>query len=122
MTRLMPLFPGYMFVSIELNTAPWHKIRSTRGVSRLICQNGLPKRFPFEIVSSLMSRCDSLGKLVPSKLPTNGDSVQILSGALANFVATVENIDSMKRIWLLMDIMGQSTRVQVASEQIYIVD
>ena len=31
-----PLLPGYMFVSFELDTAPWRKINSTVGVTRLV--------------------------------------------------------------------------------------
>lgn len=115
---IRPLFPGYMFVSIKSDGAPWHKINSTLGVTKLICQDGLPKRVPPEIVSGLISRCDSFGRLLPPDALDRGDSVKIHSGALANFIATVETIDSKKRIWVLMDIMGQITRVQVASEQI----
>ena len=118
LTVTKPLFPGYMFVSIRLDGALWHKINSTLGVSRLICQEGIPKRVPSEIVSALISRCDRFGKLLPHNALKRGDPVEIQSGALANFVATVENIDSNRRIWVLMDIMGQITRVQVASEQI----
>ena len=71
-----------------------------------------------EIVSALMSRCDSSGKLLPPESLASGDSVKILSGALANFIATVETFDSEQRIWVLMEIMGQVTRVQVALDQI----
>ena len=42
-------------------------------------------KVPEEIVSALMSRCDSSGKLLPPESLARGDSVKILSGALANF-------------------------------------
>ena len=117
-TSTKPLFPGYMFVRIKPDGAPWQKINSTLGVSRLICQDGMPKKVPTEVVSGLISRCDSLGRLLPPTAVHHGDTVEIHSGALANFIATVETIDSRRRIWVLMDIMGQITRVQVASEQV----
>ena len=117
-TSTKPLFPGYMFVRIKPDGAPWQKINSTLGVSRLICQDGVPKRVPTEVVSGLISRCDSLGRLLPPNTVQRGDTVEIHSGALANFIATVETIDRNRRIWVLMDIMGQITRVQVASEQV----
>ena len=122
LTISKPLFPGYMFVFIKPDEAPWHKVKSTLGVSRLICQDGVPNRVPTEIVSGLISRCDSFGRLLPPAELQRGDSVEIQSGALANFIATVENIDSDKRIWLLMDIMGQITKVQVASDQLKILN
>ena len=116
LTCMKPLFPGYIFVSIELDSEPWRKINSTLGVVRLICQDGLPKKLPLEIVSGLMSRCDRSGKLLPASALQRGDSVAVVSGALTNFVATVETIDSERRIWVLMNIMGQFTKVQVGSE------
>ena len=122
LTSTKPLFPGYMLVSIKLDGAPWHKINSTLGVSRLISQDGVPKRVPTEVVSGLISRCDSFGRLLPPKSLQRGDSVEIQSGALANFIAKVETIDSDRRIWVLLDIMGQITRVHVASEQIKLLD
>ena len=65
-----------------------------------------------------MSRCDNSGKLIAPASLKRGDSVAVISGVLADFVATVETIDSEKRIWLLMEVMGQLTKVQVASDQI----
>ena len=118
LTTAKPLFPGYMFVRFNSDGALWHKINSTLGVLRLICQDGVPKKVPTEIVSGLISRCDSLGRLLTSINVQRGDTVEINSGALANFIATVETIDSNRRIWVLMEIMGQITKVQVASEQI----
>ena len=118
LTNIKPLFPGYMFVSIDLGKEPWQKINSTLGVSRLICQDGIPIKVPEEIVSALMARCDSSGKLLPAETLASGDSVKILSGALANFIATVETVDSKQRIWVLMEIMGQVSRIQVGLDQI----
>ncbi len=117
-TSIKPLFPGYMFVRIKSDGAPWQKINSTLGVSRLICQDGVPRLVPPGVVSGLLSRCDSSGRLLPPTVLQRGDAVKIQSGALANFIATVETIDSNRRIWVLMDLMGQVTRVQVASEQL----
>ena len=73
---------------------------------------------PPEAMSCLISRCDSSGKLLPPNAIQCGDDVEIQYGPLANFIATVESIDSDRRIWVLMDLMGQISRVQVASEQL----
>ena len=107
-----------MFVNITSDGAPWHKINSTLGVARLICQDGIPEQLPQEIVVTLMSRCDRFGKLLPPKALKSGDSVSVISGALTNFIATVESIDSNRRIWVLIDLMGRPTRVQVTSEKL----
>ncbi|MDC3092742.1 transcriptional activator RfaH [Paracoccaceae bacterium] len=122
LTSTKPLFPGYMFVRIKSDGVPWQKINSTLGVSRLICQDGVPKRVPTEVVSGLKSRCNRYGKLFSPTAVQRGDTVEIHSGALANFIATVDTIESNRRIWVLMDIMGQISKVQVASEQVKLLD
>ena len=116
---IKPLFPGYMFVSVGINSAPWKKINSTLGVVRLVSYSGRePTRLPADIVKGLMSRCDTFGKLLPPKKILSGDTVKILKGAFASFVATVENIDSKQRIWVMMELMGRRTRTHVKPGQI----
>ena len=67
-----------------------------------------------------MLRCDASGTLLPPKSPNEGDSVEMLTGPFANFVATVDTIDPEQRIWVLMDFMGQKTRMQVTADQLQI--
>ncbi len=115
---LKPLFPGYMFVSVNSDRAPWRTINSTIGVSRLVSFEGKPKPLPLQLVSGIMSRCDTNGKILPSKNLNIGESVEILTGPFTNFIATVETIDPEQRIWVLMDFMGHRTRVQVNTDQL----
>ena len=42
----------------------------------------------------------------------------MLTGPFANFVATVDTIDPEQRIWVLMNFMGQQTRMQVISNNL----
>jgi transcriptional antiterminator RfaH len=118
MTNFRPLFPGYMFVAFEAASAPWHKINSTMGVSRLVSMNGNPQSVPLDIVSGLMSRCDASGKLLPPQNLNAGDQVELRSGPFSDFIATVESIESDRRVWVLMDFMGQRTRIKVTSDQL----
>lgn len=115
---LRPLFPGYMFVSVNSENAPWRTINSTIGVSRLVSFDGQPKPLPLQLISGLMLRCDSMGRLLSPKTLNEGDSVELLSGPFANFIATIDAIDPEQRIWVLMDFMGQRTRMRVAADQL----
>ena len=115
---LKPLFPGYMFVSLNTVLAPWRTINSTIGVSRLVSFEGKPKPLPLQLVSGLMLRCDASGKLLAPKNFSEGDSVEMLTGPFANFIATVDTIDPEQRIWVLMDFMGQKTRMQFTADQL----
>lgn len=110
---LRPLFPGYMFVAVKSEEAPWHKINSTIGVSKLISLDGRPKPISIDLMSGLMQRCDALGKLLPPKRLNKGDSVELLNGSLSNFIATVDELAAELRVWVLLEFMGQTTRINV---------
>ena len=77
---LKPLFPGYMFVSVNSDLAPWRSINSTIGVSRLVSFERKPKPLPLQLISGLMLRCDASGALLPPKSLNEGDSVEMLTG------------------------------------------
>jgi len=115
---LKPLFPGYMFVSVNPYLAPWRTINSTIGVSRLVSCEGKPKPLPLQLISGLKLRCDASGTLLPPKSLNEGDSVEMLTGPFTSFIATVEKIDPEQRIWILMDFMGQKARIQVTADQL----
>ena len=115
---LKPLFPGYMFVRVNSDLAPWRTINSTIGVSKLVSFEGKPKPLPLQLISGLMLRCDASGTLLPPQSLSEGNSVEMLTGPFANFIATVDTIDPEQRIWVLMDFMGQKTRMQVTADQL----
>lgn len=111
---LKPLFPGYMFTGVDPAKKPWRQLNSTSGVSRIVCHNGIPKTVPVGLVMGLMSRCDNFGKLLPENTVSTGDTVEFLTGTFTNFIGTVENIDKEQRIWVMMEIMGQTSRVEIS--------
>jgi len=115
---LKPLFPGYMFVSVKCELAPWRAINSTIGVSKLVSFESQPKPLPLQLISGLMLRFDASGTLLPPKSLNEGDSVEMLTGPFANFIATVDTIDPEQRIWVLLDFMGQKARMQVTADQL----
>ena len=114
--NLKPLFPGYMFVTFDIQDAPWRKINNTMGVSKLVSFNSYPKPVPIDLVSGLILRCDVSGKLLPPTQLNKGDEVQFLNGPFANFITTVEEIDAQQRVWVLMKFMGRPTRISVNIE------
>jgi transcriptional antiterminator RfaH len=42
-----------------------------------------------------------------------GDPVQIMQGPFSEFVARVEQIAPDQRVWVLIDMMGRTTRIAV---------
>jgi len=56
----------------------------------------------------------------PTQKLNEGDSVEMLTGPFANLIATVDTIDPEQRIGVLMDFMGQKTRMQTTADQLQI--
>lgn len=113
-----PLFPGYIFVAFDADLGHWRAVNSTSGIVRLVGFGRGPATVPADLVAQLRMRCNAAGMLLPPKPPQPGDQVRMLKGPLASFVAEVECIAADQRVWLLMDIMGKQTRVEVGAAQL----
>ena len=120
-TTLRPLFTGYLFVGFDPSKGGWRAINSTYGITRLVSFGEFPQPVPLDLISRLMLRCDEGGKLLPPRILMTGDAVKISSGPFASFVATVEKIGPDQRVWVLLDLMGQTTRVAVQPEALQVV-
>ncbi|MDB2332729.1 transcriptional activator RfaH [Amylibacter sp.] len=111
-----PLFPGYMFIRIDIENTSWNKINNTYGVSRLITFNSVLKSVPPDFIINLMERCDESGKLIHTKKFKKSDQVKIINGPFINFAAIVEKLDTEQRISALINLMGRKTKIQIHSK------
>ena len=58
--------------------------------------------------------------MLPSKNLKAGDKIEIVKGPFAHFNATIETIGANERIWALMKLMGQETRIQLNPEKVQV--
>ena len=74
-----PLFPRYLFVSIDLETQRWHSIQSTIGITRLVGNSDEPSMVSPEIIKGLRDREDADGFVLLERRPRfrPGDRVRI---------------------------------------------
>ncbi|WP_114966654.1 transcription termination/antitermination protein NusG [Alkalilacustris brevis] len=117
-TQLRPLFPGYIFVALDMLRGGWRVVNSTYGITRLVSLGKEPTPVPLDLISQLMLRCDRDGMLMPPKLLNPGEQVTLTKGPFADFVATIECIAPDRRVWVLLELMGAQIRVAVSSEQV----
>ena len=113
-----PLFPGYVFVALEKQGGNIRRVNSTYGVARLISLGNVPAKVPTELILALRQRCDGDGFLRPPGQLQPGDQVVVKSGPFANFVATVEKLTPDRRVWVLLELLGSSTKVLADPEQL----
>jgi transcriptional antiterminator RfaH len=120
-TTQSPLFPGYIFIALDMAQGLWRQVNSTYGVSRILSIGKTPAIVPKDFVSELMQRCDSSDLLLPPEQLKLGDQVTVTKGPFANFAAEVEKIAHDRRVWVLMDMMGSKTRVAVSPDNLRLV-
>ncbi len=112
-TKTRPLFPGYIFVALDITRGQWRKVNSTNGITRLVGFGEAPSAVPDGLIAQLKMRCDPDQTLMPAGTFALGDQVRVTIGPFANFVAEIEKIGPDKRVWVLMEIMGGQTRVAI---------
>jgi len=118
---LMPLFPRYLFVGMDLERDRWRSVNSTRGVAYLLMhQDFVPARVPAHVIADL--RAQEIGdEIVPlASLVTfvKGEKVRILEGAFQDHVATFEGWDAKNRVQLLLQLMGREIKVSFPWEAV----
>jgi len=118
LSKEAPLFPGYLFVALDMLQGRWRAVNSTYGITRIVSLGKEPTPVPLDLVSQLMLRCDQEGKLLPPKLLKPGDEVTMTKGPFADVIAIIESVTPDRRVWVLMDIMGGQTRVAVDASQL----
>ena len=116
--QMRPLFPGYLFVALDMLHGGWRAVNSTYGITRIVSLGKEPTPVPLGLVSQLMLRCDQEGRLLPPKFLKPGDQVTMTNGPFADVIATIESVTPDRRVWVLMDIMGGQTRVAVDASQL----
>jgi transcriptional antiterminator RfaH len=112
-TAARPLFPGYIFIFLDVSQGLWRKVNSTQGITKLVSFGAEPASVPRDLVPELKARCDASGILLPPKQFNPGDQVTLTTGPFANFFAEIEGVTPDRRAWVLIDLMGRQTRVAV---------
>ena len=109
---LAPLFPGYLFVRLDLTKDRWRSVNSTLGVRSLVSSSDTsPSLMPDVVMYHVMSRCE--GELVRNLLPDLqiGASVRVMNGPFADRLAEVVELDKQGRVSVLFELLGQQNRV-----------
>lgn len=106
-TRQAPLFPGYLFVRLDLRRDPWRSINGTRGVRGLLMVNERPARVPDGAIDELIGQQDLAA---PLQL---GMSLEIVSGPFAGLAARLQRLDGASRVTVLMQLIGTELSVSV---------
>ena len=109
----LPLFPGYIFVSFNIEDIRWIKIKYTIGVSRIVGLNSIPSEVPRDIILDLQKKYSRSHVLLSAKNIKKGVNTKILKGPLSGFVGKIEDYDAYSRIKILLEIMGNQKIISI---------
>ena len=110
-TVLAPLFPRYLFVSLNLGRDRWRSVNGTFGVSTLIMFNDRPAPVPVGFVEMLMASVDTDSCVDLTSRLHVGSSVRLRTGPFANLICQLQHIDDKGRVRVLLYVMGRFVSV-----------
>jgi transcriptional antiterminator RfaH len=108
-----PLFPRYLFVTVDMATQRWRSIHSTTGVARLVCNGDDPAPVPPDVVAALQRREDDAGfvKLERRQPFAPGERVRVVEGVFADNLGLFEGMADRERVAILLDLLGRKVRI-----------
>ena len=111
-----PLFPGYAFVSIELQ---WSKARYGPGIVGLIMNGASPARVPDRVVAEICSReVGGLVELSKTRAFRRGDHVRIRRGPFAGRWAIFADMKPHERVEVVLGLLGGEQRATLAATDV----
>lgn len=107
------LFPGYVFVLVELQ---WSAIRRTPYVVRLIMNGEQPARVPDRVIDELRGREKNGVIALPEPPPRlrPGASVRVTGGPFRGHTGLCAGMLARDRVAVLLSLLGAQTRVEMA--------
>ena len=109
-----PMFARYLFVRLDTsgNGQSWSPIRSTVGVSELVCFGSRPARVDDALIAALRER-EATQQADPITLFAHGDSVRITEGAFAGLEAIYQMNDAEGRAMVLLDLLSKPVAMTI---------
>jgi len=117
--RVVPLFPGYLFLHLDEGLQALAPVRSTRGVSAAVRFGPQYAVVPDAVVGELRTRADpatGLHRLRPEPQLAPGSRVRVCGGAFAGMQGIFQCEAGAQRVLILLHILGQHARVHVPLE------
>ena len=109
-----PMFARYLFVRLDTTGQgqSWSPIRSTVGVSELVCFGSRPARVDDALIATLRER-EATQQADPITLFAHGDSVRITEGAFAGLEAIYQMNDAEGRAMVLLDLLSKPVAMTI---------
>lgn len=110
---LEPMFPGYIFVSVDIEAQRWRSVNGTLGVTRLLTDGDRPLPVRGGFVDALRARADHQGIIgdAPTAALRPGDIVRFRGGPFADMVGRIASLPTAERVNVLLQVLGREVIV-----------
>ena len=113
------IYPGYVFVNVDLDTELWHSIQSLPRVGRFIGESKKPTPLNESDINNILDKIRNRPAPRPKVSFVSGEVVNITDGPFANFTGVVENYDmENKKLTLNVSIFGRNTPIEINDSQV----
>ena len=112
-----PLFPGYLFVNLDVETAQWRSINGTIGVNRIVSFGQRPAPVATQFIDALQNIEANEGLVAvngDALLP--GQDVEILSAPMVGTIAKLLSLKAVNRVTVLLNMLGHVVREKILRE------
>ena len=112
------IFPGYILVKMELDELTWEIVNNIDGVRGFVRTDKKPRPLPESEVKAIMQYMEVEQPSYQSSFSI-GEAVKINEGAFADFIGSVQEIDSSKgKIKVLISFLGREAPVELEFSQV----
>lgn len=115
---LRPLFPGYLFVSLDTRMRSWRPILSTYGVRSVVLTGDTPSHVPAGFVECLKKREIDGAVARPADPYRIGQAVWVADGPFDGMLATIVDLDECERLVVLIGLLNREVRLSINSSQV----
>ena len=109
--KMEPLFPRYIFLSLEEGNDNWGPIRSTLGVAGMVRFGLAYATLSDALIDELRERTQEVKKA----LFEAGENIRVVSGPLLGLEGVFQIADGEQRSFVLLEFMQKQQRVSVST-------
>ena len=114
-----PIYLGYVFARLDLDTALWHRIQSMPKVGRFIGESKKPTPLPQKDIQKILDKVQNRVAPKPRVSIDPGETVRVNEGPFANFNGIVDDFDLVSGVLKLnVSIFGRNTPVELSYTQV----
>jgi len=118
-SKVVILFPGYLFIHLDETLENFSPIRSTKGVLNFVRFGLSYAKISDKIINFIkyneQNTTDKIKRLNDFKV---GDKVEITEGVFKNCIAIFQSLKPDDRVLLLINLMGQQQSIKIKKKSV----